>query len=133
MRRGSSIVRFWNSTYPCLPEEVGRARRWTWDILQNTSRVDDAVLIMSELSGNAIRHTVSERGFGSFHLVIAVLSQFVVLSVRDEGGTSTLPRPDSPGDESEHGRGLTIVYALADRVGCDTSNRGNTVTVGLCT
>src|SRR5437763_2356131 len=89
MHEYTSIARGWGLSCPGFPEEVSRARRWTRDILRGSPLADDAELIVSELSTNAILHTASGMRSGSFHLALAVSSQVVALSVMDEGRTGT--------------------------------------------
>jgi hypothetical protein len=48
-----------NEARPGFPEEVSRARRWTRDILAGSPLAEDAELIVSELSANAVLHTAS--------------------------------------------------------------------------
>ncbi|WP_234332434.1 hypothetical protein [Streptomyces sp. NRRL F-5650] len=62
---------------------MSRARRWTRDILRGSPLAEDAELIVSELSANAILHTASGREYGSFHLAVAVSAQVVAVSVTD--------------------------------------------------
>lgn len=64
-------VRVWGLTCPGFPEEVGRARRWTRDILSGHACVDDAALIVSELGTNALLYTASAK-IGVFHVALAV-------------------------------------------------------------
>jgi anti-sigma regulatory factor (Ser/Thr protein kinase) len=115
------------------PEEVSRARRWTRDILRGSPLADDAELIVSELSANAILHTASGLEAGSFHLALAVSRQVIALSVTDGGGTGTAPKVEHQDDEAEHGRGLGMVTALAHRVVIHGSKAGHTVTAELFT
>jgi anti-sigma regulatory factor (Ser/Thr protein kinase) len=110
---------------------VSRARRWTRDILRGFPLADDAELIVSELSTNAILHTASGMRPGSFHLALAVSSQVVALSVTDEGGTGMIPKAKHQDDQAEHGRGLGMVSALADRVVIHASHGGHTITAEL--
>jgi anti-sigma regulatory factor (Ser/Thr protein kinase) len=117
---------------PGFPEEVSRARRWTRDILSGSPLADDAELIVSELSANAILHTASGRESGSFHLALAVSSQVVALSVTDNGGAGA-PKVEHQDQEAEHGRGLGMVSALAHRVVVHDSDAGHTVTAELFT
>ncbi|MGW4200100.1 ATP-binding protein [Streptomyces sp. NPDC004726] len=140
MHEYTSKGRVWGLTCPGLPEEVGRARRWTRDILRGSPLADDAELIVSELSANAILHTASGRrapgdsaGHGSFHLAVAVLARCVALSVTDAGTTDSVPTIGRPSDEAAHGRGLGIVNALAHRVEIRHGEHGRTVTAELFT
>jgi anti-sigma regulatory factor (Ser/Thr protein kinase) len=140
MHEYTSSARVWGLTCPGLPEEVSRARRWTRDILRGSPLVDDAELIVSELSANAVLHSASGRrtpgesgGYGSFHLAVAVLTGCVALSVTDAGTTESAPVIGRPSDEAPHGRGLGIVSALAHRMEIRHDDQGRTVTAELLT
>ncbi|WP_405657858.1 ATP-binding protein [Streptomyces sp. RK9] len=129
-----STARVWGLTFPGLPEEVSRARRWTRDILGSSPLAEDAELIASELSANAILHTASGRLTGSFHLALAVSAQVIALSVTDGGSAGgTAPKVEHPDEEAVHGRGLGMVSALAHRVVVRNSDGAHTVTAELFT
>ncbi|MEU5664816.1 ATP-binding protein [Streptomyces longwoodensis] len=131
MHEYTSTARVWGLSCPGFPEEVSRARRWTRDILRGSPLAEDAELIVSELSANAILHTASGREAGSFHLAVAVTPQVVAVSVTDDGGTRTAPKIEHQDQEAEHGRGLGMVSALAHRVVVHDSDHGHTVTAEL--
>ncbi|MBL3667390.1 ATP-binding protein [Streptomyces sp. M2CJ-2] len=133
MHEYTSRARVWGLSCPGFPEEVSRARRWTRDILRGSPFAEDAELIVSELSANAILHTASGQASGSFHLALAVSPQVVALSVTDEGGTSTAPKAEHQDDQAEHGRGLGMVSSIAHRVVIHDSYGGHTVTAELFT
>ncbi|MEW1860689.1 ATP-binding protein [Streptomyces sp. NPDC088194] len=127
----TSRVRVWGLTCPGSPEEVGRARRWTRDILRESPCADDAALIVTELGANALLHTISGDPAGTFHITLAVSAQLVSISVTDSGGTKTAPRVERPTVEDTHGRGLSMVNALAQRVETHGDRHGHTVTAHL--
>ncbi len=129
----TSSVRVWGLTCPGFPEEVGRARRWTRDILRDRPCVDDAALIVSELGANAVLHTASGDGTGTFHVSLAVAEQVVAVSVTDAGGAGTVPKMEHPDEEADHGRGLGMVTTLASHVAVHASHHGHTVTAELLT
>ena len=131
MHEYTSTARVWGLTCPGFPEEVSRARRWTRDILRGSPLAEDAELIVSELSANAILHTASGLLSGSFHLALAVSSQVIALSVTDDGGTGTAPKIEHQDRDAEHGRGLGMVSAIAHRVVVHDSDAGHTVTAEL--
>ncbi|MFJ9894208.1 ATP-binding protein [Streptomyces sp. NPDC091280] len=133
MHEYTSTARVWGLTCPGFPEEVSRARRWTRDILRDSPLAEDAELIVSELSANAILHTASGREAGTFHLALAVSPQVVALSVTDGGGTASAPKVEHRDQEAEHGRGLGMVSAIAHRVVVHDSDGGHTVTAELFT
>ncbi|MER5801658.1 ATP-binding protein [Streptomyces mirabilis] len=133
MHEYTSTARVWGLTCPGFPEEVSRARRWTRDILRDSPLAEDAELIVSELSANAILHTASGQQSGSFHLALAVSSQVVALSVTDDGGTGTAPKTEHADQNATHGRGLGMVSAIAHRVVIHDSQAGHTVTAELLT
>ncbi|PKT69815.1 hypothetical protein CW362_27865 [Streptomyces populi] len=133
MHEYTSTARVWGLTCPGFPEEVSRARRWTRDILRDSPLAEDAELIVSELSANAILHTASGKESGSFHLALAVSSQVIALSVTDDGGTGSAPAIGHQDQEAEHGRGLGMVSVIAHRVLVHDSDGGHTVTAELFT
>ncbi|MBV1940698.1 ATP-binding protein [Streptomyces sp. BV286] len=135
MHEYTSTARVWGLTCPGFPEEVSRARRWTRDILRGSPLADDAAVIVSELSANAILHTASGRQPGSFHLALAISPQMIALSVTDDGGTGLAPKVEhqDQDQEAEHGRGLGMVSAIAHRVVIHDSDGGHTVTAELFT
>ncbi|MGF1239626.1 ATP-binding protein [Streptomyces sp. 2-6] len=124
-------AKVWGLTCPGYPEEVSRARRWTRDILRGFPLADDAELIVSELSANAILHTATGRPSGSFHLALAMTPRVIALSVTDDGGTRTAPRTEHQDQDAEHGRGLSLVNALAHRVIVHRNKAGHTITAEL--
>jgi anti-sigma regulatory factor (Ser/Thr protein kinase) len=101
--------------------------------MKGSPLAEDAELIVSELSANAILHTASGRTSGSFHLALAVSPQVIAVSVTDDGGTGTTPKVEHQDQEAEHGRGLGMVSALAHRVVVHGSHGGHTVTAELFT
>ncbi|MFF3380793.1 ATP-binding protein [Streptomyces sp. NPDC002680] len=133
MHEYTSTARVWGLTCPGFPEEISRARRWTRDILRDSPMANDAELIVSELSTNAVLHTASGLEAGSFHLALAVSAQVIALSVTDDGGTGTAPKVEHRDQDAEHGRGLGMVNALAHRVVVHDSQGGYTVTAELFT
>jgi anti-sigma regulatory factor (Ser/Thr protein kinase) len=126
-----SRVRIWGFTCPGSPEEVGRVRRWTRDILRDSPCADDAALIVSELGANALLHTLSGDATGTFHVSLAQSDHIVSISVTDSGGTKTAPQVEHPNDDETHGRGLGMVNALAHRVEMSGDQHGHTVTAHL--
>ncbi|WP_428934870.1 ATP-binding protein [Streptomyces sp. ACT015] len=133
MHEYTSNPRVWGLSCPGSPEEVSRARRWTRDVLRGSPFAEDAELIVSELSANAILHTASGLESGSFHLAVAVSTRVVAVSVTDDGGTGTAPKVEHQDHDAEHGRGLGMVSALAHRVVVHAGETGHTITAELFT
>ncbi|MET7766778.1 ATP-binding protein [Streptomyces sp. NPDC005393] len=125
-----SSPRVWGLMCPGSREEVTRARRWTRDILSGHACIDDAELIVSELGSNALTHTASGSDFGTFHLTLSLSPQTVAISVSDDGGRPE-PRITEADPYDTHGRGLSIVMALACRVDITGNKHGRTVTAQL--
>ncbi|WP_246561642.1 ATP-binding protein [Streptomyces roseirectus] len=113
--------------YRRTPRSVTKARHFTryaltdWDM---TTRLDEVLLCVRELATNALLHGVLPgRGF----LLRLTLHPDNTLRVEvHDSGPGELHLPD-PAPESEHGRGLRLVTALADKWGVDERNPGKIV------
>jgi len=97
------------------PARVARARGFVAHVLNGCALTDTAVLLTSELVTNALAHTLSGTG-GSLEVIVWRDTDSVLVAVLDDGSDR------SPGTlgadlESESGRGLGLVAALADRWG----------------
>jgi anti-sigma regulatory factor (Ser/Thr protein kinase) len=110
--------------------EVGRARRWAGDALDHADvttqdQTDRAVLIVSELVTNVIRHTDSDAQVR----VRTIGDGGLWIEVSDRGqGTPTLPVAGPPESSATGGRGLFLVAASATEWGVDQpSALGKTV------
>lgn len=119
-------------TFPGHPQELRTVRNWIRTVLDGHPHSDDAALIATELGSNALRHSSSGSRFGSFHLTLMRSPSTVVIAVTDMGGSTTAPHVEQPGEDDLHGRGLSLVTVLADRVEVRGDNRhGHTVTAEL--
>ncbi|TLS43034.1 ATP-binding protein [Streptomyces montanus] len=90
----------------------------------------DAVLILSELVTNAIRHTSSSR----IHCRVGLTADGSVhLEVHDQAITPRSLPPRNPGPDDECGRGLLLVQHIAERWGAERSSftGGNAVWAAL--
>ncbi|GAA2879154.1 ATP-binding protein [Streptosporangium fragile] len=103
-----------------LPAEVAavpRARRYVRDLLKGLDhpRTDDALLLVSELFTNAVRHSDSGRTPGGrVTVAVATLHGTLHIDVIDGGSTERRPRPRLDVDlDSGGGRGLWLVHELA--------------------
>ncbi|MBQ1121055.1 ATP-binding protein [Streptomyces sp. A73] len=110
---------------PNLPESARRARRLAQAVLQQhwdlpTQRTEYTVLLVSELVGNAVRHT------GAHTIGIRMLrrSSWIRVEVRDP--SRGLPCLLPVGELDTSGRGLFLVDMLSERWGVDLLPRGKT-------
>ncbi|MFI6036373.1 ATP-binding protein [Streptomyces sp. NPDC051315] len=110
---------------PSRPESAATARRLTQVVVlrqwQLTPKMtEDAVLLVSELVGNAVRHT----GARVFGLRMRRRRGWIRVEVRDPSRGLPCLMPVQEMDVS--GRGLFLVDKLADRWGVDLLPRGKT-------
>ncbi|WP_153451434.1 ATP-binding protein [Streptomyces smaragdinus] len=108
---------------PSRPESAATARRLAQSVAQgawglNTQLTEFAVLLVSELVGNAVRHT----GARTFGLRMARRRGWIRVEVRDPSRGLPCLLPVREMDTS--GRGLFLVDKLADRWGVDLLPRG---------
>lgn len=82
--------------------------------------VEDAILVTSELLTNATLHAVPP-------IELRVIGDETEIRIEVHDHASYEPRKQRPDAEDEHGRGLQIVAALADRWGTRPTNAGKTV------
>ena len=82
--------------------------------------VQDAVLVTSELLTNASLHAVPP-------VELRVIGDEAEIRIEVHDHASYEPRKQRPDAEDEHGRGLQIVAALADRWGTRPTDGGKTV------
>jgi anti-sigma regulatory factor (Ser/Thr protein kinase) len=122
-------------SFPGQAEQVGKARRFIRDVLgQDWPRLDDVLILASEIASNAVRHTASGDG-GIFEVSVAVFAaaDTVRVAVTDQGGSSEpviAHRSDAGAGLAAMpagGRGLRIVDVLADRWGYRGDELGRTV------
>ncbi|WP_437097150.1 ATP-binding protein [Streptomyces sp. enrichment culture] len=110
---------------PSRPESAATARRLTQVVILRQwglgARItEDAVLLVSELVGNAVRHT----GARVFGLRLRRRRGWIRVEVRDPSRGLPCLMPVQDMDVS--GRGLFLVDKLADRWGVDLLPRGKT-------
>ncbi|MEU7027148.1 ATP-binding protein [Streptomyces sp. NPDC046275] len=110
---------------PSRPESAAVARRLTqWVILRHWGLspqiAEHAVLLVSELVGNAVRHT----GARVFALRLQRRRGWIRVEVRDPSRGLPCLMPVHELDVS--GRGLFLVDKLSDRWGVDLAPRGKT-------
>ena len=91
--------------------------------------IDDVVLLVTELVGNAVCHADPLPG-GVIEVQCSVAPAQVRLEVVD-GGSPSAPQPRQVGAEDTSGRGLAIVDRIAGEWGVQTRSRARTVWVVL--
>lgn len=103
------------------PDQVARVRKAVREYLDGCPRSDDAVLIVSELAANAVRHSHSK---GAFIIVrCEMFRTFVWLEVEDLGG------PWHPRQRDGRPHGLDLVTALVgDDWGTEVTSDGYRIT-----
>ncbi|MEU4511987.1 ATP-binding protein [Nonomuraea wenchangensis] len=107
----------WRRTFPGTEDQVPQARHFARYLLADSSRRDDAELVVAELTTNAIRHTGSGRSRGTFIVELARTTVAVTVAVYDCGWGGVPRFGLRCRTHAERGRGLAIVAAVADEVG----------------
>ncbi|MEU9351595.1 ATP-binding protein [Streptomyces griseoloalbus] len=120
----------WCRAFPGLAEEVARARHFVAALLSGHGPVDDAVLVVSELATNAVRHTLSGAVGGWFLVVIDFGDDLVRIEVVDQGGEH-VPHLRDASTHEEGGRGLQMIAACAKDWGVKTWPEGRSVWADL--
>ncbi|WP_329134459.1 ATP-binding protein [Streptomyces sp. NBC_01476] len=107
---------------PARRASVGAARAATqellcaWGVPEEVR--EDAVLVLSELATNAVRHTAS----ADFLCCVGLTAESLVhLEVHDHDTAMHNLVPRAPGLDDEGGRGLLLVQYMADRWGVERS------------
>ncbi|WP_329522414.1 ATP-binding protein [Spirillospora sp. NBC_01491] len=89
--------------------------------------IDDVEMVLSELVGNAIRHTSSGRG-GTVRTTIKFTpGRRVRIEVADDGGAVSLPRIGEIDRDAIGGRGLQVVDKLATTWNFRATREGTTI------
>ncbi len=106
-----------------VPEAVASVRRFVTRVLEpwyEPSLLDDAVLIVSELATNAVRHADSP-----FRVSLDRSADRVRIAVQDVWEKDA--EEQQPSEDALGGRGLAIVGALTDRWGTEPLPTGKVV------
>ncbi len=103
--------------FPATTASVGQSRRFLLSHLPAAARgeeADELVLMLSELSTNAVQHAATE-----FEVAVHVAPDCRRVRVEVSDGSAGFPTPPEQLPEAPHGRGLHIVRALADAWGIE--------------
>ncbi|WP_170321636.1 ATP-binding protein [Acrocarpospora pleiomorpha] len=121
----------WYADLPGVAESVPLARRYVRDVLVSAgcTRIDDVLLLTSELLGNAIRHSDSGREpGGSVSVVVCREAGIVRVEVIDQGAPTSKPEVVTDLDEEDcAGRGLWLVSRIASMWGWHEGMTGQVV------
>ncbi|RCV52541.1 ATP-binding protein [Marinitenerispora sediminis] len=112
-----------------LADNVKPARAWLAALLADSAvprqTAADAILLLSELATNAIRHTPSGHADGTFRVHLHHGPGRLRVEVHDDGtGHDPYRLRVVAGPDTENGRGLLLVQALADAWGRLPSGMG---------
>ncbi|MFI6458604.1 ATP-binding protein [Streptosporangium amethystogenes] len=105
---------------PADPEAVGKARglvREALTVWDMSAVAENVTMVVSELVSNAILH-------GKAPITLALYQYGRVVRGEVTDHSTVWPNPDPAGPEEEHGRGLAIVTAYADRWGVVPASEG---------
>jgi serine/threonine-protein kinase RsbW len=117
------------SSFSGHASSVPQARRFVAGLLAGDfPQRDEVLLLVSEVTANAVRHSASGDG-GAFEVAVSVSGHLVRVEVGDQGGASVprLAGEDGLVDALTGGRGLRIVDALAARWGHGGDELGRVV------
>lgn len=109
-----------SGVYLPVPASVAAVRHFVGDALARWGLhrlVGDAALVTSELATNAVVH-----GASPFRTSVALVDGAVRVAIEDASASWPQRQQALPNDQD--GRGMAIVEALADRVGCDRTPAG---------
>ena len=121
MTRPAPAAVGYTGVFPGRADQIGRARREVARYLADCPVASDALIVLSELATNAVLHSRSKHDFFTVHAELT--DGHARLVVEDAGGTWEPPGPA----ETDGGRGLQIVAALADAWGIDGDASGRVV------
>ncbi|MFJ3580970.1 ATP-binding protein [Streptomyces sp. NPDC090127] len=102
----------WCRAFPGVAGEVAQARHFVASLVAGHASVDDAVLVVSELATNAVRHSLSGALGGWFLVVVGFEDDLVRIEVIDQGGDRE-PHLCDVTDQEEGGRGLLLIAGCA--------------------
>ncbi|MEV1249661.1 ATP-binding protein [Nonomuraea sp. NPDC050022] len=108
---------------PADPESVGKARQLVREALAGwglSALAEDLTMVVSEVATNVVVHARSPMTLSLRRYRRSVRGE---VADRSPGWPTLLPA----GFDEEHGRGLAIVAAYADRWGVDPDPEGKTV------
>jgi serine/threonine-protein kinase RsbW len=110
---------------PGTPESVRAARQLARELLGvEHPAIETTMLLISELVTNSVRHSRSGEPGGRVTVVLCAGPAGILIQVSDDGGPSEPCVSAISADDAEHGYGLLLVDALAERWGSICSPEG---------
>lgn len=110
---------------PGTPQSVSAARQVVRELLGDEHpAIETTILLVSELVTNSVLHSRSGDPDGRVTLVLCTGPAGILIQVSDDGGSSEPHVSALCADGAEHGYGLLLVDALADRWGSICSPEG---------
>jgi serine/threonine-protein kinase RsbW len=125
----------WARAFPGSPRQVGVARQFVASLLNGSPFREDAVVVVSELFTNALRHTESGQPGGLVVVSLIRWPQGVRIAVTDQGSAER-PVIRNPGPDRQpvdSGNGLYLVARLAGRLEWHEDSWGRTICAVLGT
>ncbi|MBO2450491.1 ATP-binding protein [Actinomadura barringtoniae] len=114
----------WTQTYPSIPSMIPAARAFVRAMLTDSPHADDAELVVSEFATNSLQHTAS----ATIQVDVQSKPGWARIAVTDQGTPADWHREDVRNEAlAEHGRGLLLADALADRWGYEAGDSGQTM------
>ncbi|SNT62374.1 Anti-sigma regulatory factor (Ser/Thr protein kinase) [Actinomadura meyerae] len=117
---------YWRRDFHGKADQIRLVRAFAAHLLPDFPSLDDVLLVLDELSVNAVRHTRSGRDGGRFTVEISMDVAGVIVYVTDQGGPGQ-PRLRDITDLAEGGRGLLTVEALTATWSWTGDAQGRTV------
>jgi anti-sigma regulatory factor (Ser/Thr protein kinase) len=119
-----NIGQMWEQAFPGVMEQAGQVRGALRSELRDCPVADETVLLLSELSANAIAHSASGNPGGEFTVRLQHFAgQYVGGEVEDEGS-------DWDGclqDSARNASGLFLIVKLASAYGANRRTNGHRV------
>ncbi len=129
LRRPQPAALSWARAFAGTPRQAHAARRFAAELLSGSPLRDDAMVVLSELFTNSVRHTRSGRPGGLVTVQISRWHQGVRIAVTDagSGGCPVIRDPAARGEPAETGNGLFMVRCLASELDWHDDTCGRTV------
>ncbi len=119
----------WARTFPGTPQHAHAARWFAAGVLIGSPLREDAVVVLSELFTNAVRHTSSGMPGGLVTVQVSRWRRGVRIAVTDQGAGPgpAIREPAAGGELAETGNGLFMVSCLASQLDWHDDASGRTI------